>query len=68
MHNSIITEYQKIANLLDNEFALSASKQLSKFRTRNWIEKNDESRGTYTGNDIRFKGLIYVIMLMHTYL
>ena len=55
MHNSIITEYQKIANLLDNEFALSASKQLSKFRTRNWIEKNDESRGTYTGNDIRFK-------------
>ena len=27
----------------------------SKFRTRNWIEINDESRGTYTSNDIKFK-------------
>ena len=43
-------EYQKIANLLD-----SASNQPSKFRTRNWVEINDESRGTYTGNDIKFK-------------
>ena len=43
-------EYQKIANLLD-----SASNKPSKFRTRNWVEINDESRGTYTGNDIRFK-------------
>ena len=43
-------EYQKIANLLD-----SASNQPSKFRTRNWVEINDESRGTYTSNDIRFK-------------
>ena len=33
----------------------SASNQPSKFRTRNWVEINDESRGTYTGNDIRFK-------------
>ena len=43
-------EYQKIADLLD-----SASNQPSKFRTRNWIEINDESRGTYPGNEIRFK-------------
>ena len=43
-------EYQKIANLLDN-----ASNQPSKFRTRNWVEINDESRGTYTGNDIKSK-------------
>ena len=43
-------EYQKIVNLLD-----SASNQLSKFRTRNWVEINDESRGTYTSNDIKFK-------------
>ena len=43
-------EYQKIANLLDTE-----SNQPSKFRTRNWIEINDESRGTYTSNDIKFK-------------
>ena len=49
-NNIIKIEYQKIANLLNNE-----SDQPSKFRTRNWVEINDESRGTYTGNDIRFK-------------
>ena len=43
-------EYQKIANFLDKEL-----NQPSKFRTRNWVEVNDESRGTYTSNDIRFK-------------
>ena len=43
-------EYQKIANLLD-----SASNQPSKFRTKNCVEINDESRGTYTSKDIRFK-------------
>ena len=36
--------------MLDN-----ASNQRSKFRTRNWSEINDESRGTYTGNSIKFK-------------
>ena len=48
-------EYQKIANLLDNEVALSASNKPSKFRTRNWVEINDESRGTYTSNDLNLK-------------
>ena len=43
-------EYQKITNLLDN-----ASNQPTKFRPRNWVEINDESRGTYTGNSIKFK-------------
>ena len=43
-------EYQKITNLWDN-----ASNQPSKFRTRNWVEINDESRGAYTSNDIKFK-------------
>ena len=43
-------EYQKIANLLDN-----ASSQPSKFRTRNWVETNDEQRGTYTSSDIKLK-------------
>ena len=38
-------KYQKIVNLLDN-----ALNQPSKFRTKNWLEINDESRGTYTGN------------------
>ena len=48
-------EYQKIANLLDNEVALCASNQPSKFRTRNGVETNDESTGTYPSNDIKFK-------------
>ena len=43
-------EHRKIANLLDNP-----SNQPSKFRTRNWFEINDESRGTYTSNNIKFK-------------
>ena len=43
-------EYQKIASLLE-----STSDNLSKFRTRNWVEINDESRGNYTNSDIRFK-------------
>ena len=33
----------------------NASNQPSKFRTRNWVEINNESRGTYTGNSIKFK-------------
>ena len=44
-------EYQKIANLLD-----SALNQPSKFRTKNWVEINDESRGTCSVNrQINFK-------------
>ena len=44
-------KYQKIANLLDGR----ASNQPSKFRTKNWVEINDESRGKYaTGSDIKF--------------
>ena len=43
-------EYQKMANLLDN-----ASNETSKFRTKNWVEINDKSRGKFTGNDIKFK-------------
>ena len=43
-------KYQKISNLLE-----STSDNLSKFRTRNWVEINDESRGNYANSDIRFK-------------
>ena len=44
-------EYQNIANLIDD-----VSNQPSKFRTRNWVEINDESRGTYNVNSqIKFK-------------
>ena len=48
-------EYQKNRKL-DNGVALNASNQPSKFRTKNWVEANDESRGGYTtGSDIKFK-------------
>ena len=44
-------EYQKIAKLIDD-----ISNQPSKFRTRNWVEINDESRGAYNVNSqIKFK-------------
>ena len=44
-------EYQKIANLIDD-----ASNQPPKFRTKNSVEINDESRGTYNVNrQIKFK-------------
>ena len=38
-------EYQKIANFIDD-----TSNQPSKFRTRNWVEINDDSRGAYNVN------------------
>ena len=44
-------EYQNIINLLG-----ITSNQPSKFRTRNWVEINDESRGTCsTNSQIKFK-------------
>ena len=44
-------EYQKIANLLNNE-----SYQPSKFRTRNWVKIDDDARSEYSPNkQIRFK-------------
>ena len=47
---------RKIINLLDN-----TPNQLSKLRTKKWIEVNDQSRGTYnTNSDIRFKTTMIV--------
>ena len=37
------------------KFLVSASNQLSKFRTKIWIEINYESKVVYTGSDIKFK-------------
>ena len=46
-------EYEKITNLLDD-----TTNQLSKFRRRNQVEINDETRGTYNkDNQIKFKTL-----------
>ena len=39
-------EYQKIANLINHE----ASSEPSKFKTKNWVEVNDKSRGKYNVN------------------
>ena len=44
-------EYQKIANLLND-----GSNKPWKFRTKNWVEINDDVRGEYSHNkQIRFK-------------
>ena len=44
-------EYQKITNLIDD-----TSNQPYKFRTKNWVEINDEPRGAYNVNSqIKFK-------------
>ena len=44
-------EYQKIVNLLNDE-----SNKPSKFKTRKWVEINDEARGTYSPDkQIKFK-------------
>ena len=44
-------EYQKIINLLDN-----TPSQPTKLRTKNWVEINDDARGTCnTNSQIKFK-------------
>ena len=43
-------EYQKVINLSD-----ATKNQPSKFRTRNWVEINDESKRKYDNSTIRFK-------------
>ena len=43
--------YQKVINLLEN-----TPNQPYKFRTKNWVEINDDTRGTYNkNNQIKFK-------------
>ena len=42
---NIIMEHQKIINLLDN-----TPNQPTKFRTKNWVEINDDARRTYNTN------------------
>ena len=50
----------------------NTTSQPSKFRAKNWVEMNDDSRGTHnTDSQTKFKILIisqiYVVMVMHTY-
>ena len=61
-------EYQKRISFLDN-----TSNQLSKFRTKNWIERNDQSRGNYNTKVMldlspQCYSLVYITIVMHTYL
>ena len=54
-------EYQKIANLLAD-----ASNKPFKFRTRKWVEINDDIRCAYSPNkQIRFKTAILRSSLCH---
>ena len=46
-------EYQKMINLVDD-----TTNQPSKFRTRNWVEINDKSKGMYDNSNTRFKASI----------
>ena len=43
-------KYQNITNLLGN-----TPNQSTKIRTKNWVETNDESRGTYNSIQFRFE-------------
>ena len=53
-------EYHKIANLLDD------ANLHSKFKTKKWVEINDESRGTYNVNSqIKFKTKMVKCSLCH---
>ena len=53
-------EYQKRINLLDD-----TTNQPSKFRTRNWFEINEESKGKYDNSNIRFKTSMISSILCH---
>ena len=59
-------EYRKIISQLDD-----TQNQQAKFKTKNWVEINDELQGTYdTNNDIKYKTSmirsIYLIIVMYT--
>ena len=53
-YSNVITEYQKITILMDN-----TPNQPSKFRTKNWVQMNDDARGTYnTTSFLTFKTMM----------
>ena len=50
----MIMEYQNIINLLDN--TPNQPNQPTKFRTKSWVEINDDARGTHnTSSQIKLK-------------
>ena len=64
-YNSVIMEYQKMINLLDNKPI-----QPTKFRTKSCIEINIDSCGTYNkGSQIKCKlSLLKLVYKMQVYL
>ena len=52
-------EYQKVINLLDD-----TTNRPSKFRTRDWVEINDESRGAYNNDNDDDENNMMVIILI----
>ena len=53
-------EYQKIANLLNY-----VSNKPSKFRTRNWVEVNDDVRSEYSSDkQSRFKMTMLLLQII----
>ena len=61
-------EYQKMINFLEN-----TPNQPTKFRTKIWVEINDDTRGTNsTNSQMKFKTSMlrssYVIIVMNIYL
>ena len=53
-------KYQKIANLLENK----TWNQPSRIGTKNWFEKNNESRGRYTSGYTRTKSRVLYLLIM----
>ena len=53
-------EYQKIINLLDD-----TTNRPSKFRTRDWVEINDESRGAYNHDDDDENNMMVIILILN---
>ena len=57
--------YEKIIYFSDN-----TPNEPSKFRTKNWVEVNDNLRVTYsTNSQVKFKtsSQVYPFLVMHTY-
>ena len=64
----MISEFQKIIFFFDKK-----SYQPSKIKTKNWVDRNDDSYGTYNSNSklnlrVQCYGQVIVIIMMHIYL
>ena len=58
MQKEILREILILSELRHTNLLGDTTNQLAKFRTRNWVEINDESRGKYDNSYIEFKTLM----------